>query len=195
MQRLPFGTAWGSQGKRRYAGHLAAAMLGASRAPATLWSDWFFGEQGPSHGLSQATLGLALVASGGSPRSGSASLDAGLALVASGGAPRSGSASLRWTTASAAVGLAPMAGIGLVLDGDPPLRIPGVALQGYHRPLNGEVASLTATVDRAALFPDWLQAPLLGCACRVEYDGQLLIAGALYAVRASATALELRVEG
>lgn len=84
----------------------------------------------------------------------------------------------------------------LALAGPQPLEIQGRALQGYHRPLGGEVASLTMTVaDPAQLFSDWLQAPPLGSACRIDYDGVPIMTGYLYAMRATAAGIELRIEG
>lgn len=83
----------------------------------------------------------------------------------------------------------------LALGGSHPIDIEGIAIQGYHRPLGGEVASLVMIVAYEQVFPDWIQAPPLGLTCRVEYDGVLVMTGYLYVVRATSTAIELRIEG
>ncbi len=88
-----------------------------------------------------------------------------------------------------------MAAVFLAISGSQPLDIQGIAIQGYHRPLGGEAASLVMTVAHEQVFPDWLQAPPLGLACRVEYDGVLVMTGYLYAARATSVAIELRIEG
>lgn len=85
--------------------------------------------------------------------------------------------------------------IRVAFAGDHPTTINGIALAGYHRPLNGEVANLTITAERSQFFPEWLESPPLGMACSVYYGEDPVMEGYLYGVRASAAAVELTVEG
>ena len=79
--------------------------------------------------------------------------------------------------------------------GDHPMDIVGYALSGFHRPLLGESANLTVTCDHNQFFPSWLAAPPLGAECTVEVDAYEIMAGVLYGVRITASAVELKVEG
>lgn len=81
------------------------------------------------------------------------------------------------------------------LGGAHPLDIAGYALTGYHRPLSGETANLTVTVQHDQFLPEWLAAPPLGLDCAVEVDGEEIMAGVLYGVRVTAETVELKVEG
>lgn len=83
----------------------------------------------------------------------------------------------------------------LEFGGDCPLTVEAVALDSFHRPLEGEAASLTATVAHEDLPPCWLDIPPLGISCEVAADGETLLAGALYGITVSAGAVELKVEG
>ncbi len=85
--------------------------------------------------------------------------------------------------------------ITLKFGGDHPLDIAADALSGYHRPLSGEVANLTATCPQTAFFPEWLSSPPLGLDCTVGLDGEDIIAGVLYGCRVTAETVELKVEG
>lgn len=85
--------------------------------------------------------------------------------------------------------------ITVAVAGAHPLAIAGILLEGYHRPLNGEVANLTVTIAHADLYASWLQAPPLGAACAVSDDDELLLSGVLYGVDVTASAVRLRVEG
>lgn len=83
----------------------------------------------------------------------------------------------------------------LKIGGDHPLDIAADALSGYHRPLSGEVANLTATCAPTAFFSEWLSSLPLGLDCTVEVDGEDIMAGILYGARVTAKAVELKVEG
>lgn len=79
--------------------------------------------------------------------------------------------------------------------GDHPLIITGQTLEGYHRPLGGEAASLTVTADHDQLMPDWLAQPPLGAVCVARYAGVEVLTGVLNSVRVTAKNVALRVEG
>jgi len=83
----------------------------------------------------------------------------------------------------------------LRFSGDHPLDIAADSISGYHRPLSGEVANLTASCQPDAFIDGWLIAPPLGLACVVEVDGEEIMSGILYGVRVAVEAVELRVEG
>ena len=83
----------------------------------------------------------------------------------------------------------------LRFSGDHPLNIAADSISGYHRPLSGEVANLTASCQPTAFIDGWLIAPPLGMACTVEVDSVEIIAGILYGVRVTSKAVELKVEG
>ncbi|MFZ1492405.1 MAG: hypothetical protein WAU60_03220 [Candidatus Competibacter denitrificans] len=86
-------------------------------------------------------------------------------------------------------------GIHVVFPGDHPLDLAGETLAGYHRPLDGESANLTVTAAPQSFFPAWLTSPPLGTPCQVLYEGETVLDGALYGVKVTAKAVELRVEG
>lgn len=81
------------------------------------------------------------------------------------------------------------------LASDHPLDIAGYALTGYHRPLSGETANLTITVQHDQFLPEWLSSPPLGLDCTVDADDEEIMAGVLYGVRVTAETVELKVEG
>lgn len=83
----------------------------------------------------------------------------------------------------------------LSFQGDLPFDVTGIRLDGYHRPLNGEVANLTVVAARESFNEGWLQCPPLGLACRLSFDGEALFDGALFGVRVSGKTVELRIEG
>ncbi len=83
----------------------------------------------------------------------------------------------------------------LRFSGDHPLDIAADSISGYHRPLSGEVANLTASCKPDAFIDGWLTSPPLGLACTVEVDSVDIMAGILYGVRVTANAVELQVEG
>ena len=85
--------------------------------------------------------------------------------------------------------------IALELAGDHPLTIPCQALEGYHRPLGGDSASLTVTVAHHDLLPVWLANPPLGIACAVRFDGALALEGVLQSVRVTSQSVGFRIEG
>lgn len=85
--------------------------------------------------------------------------------------------------------------IALELGGDHPLTIPCQSLEGYHRPLGGESASLTVTVVHADLLPAWLASPPLGLACAVRFDEALVLEGVLHQIQINSKSVSLRVEG
>lgn len=69
------------------------------------------------------------------------------------------------------------------------------AVSGYHRPLNGEAANLTVTLDRATdTDPDWFIPPL-GAQATVLLDGAVLLTGVLTGVALDRTTTQLRLEG
>ncbi len=82
----------------------------------------------------------------------------------------------------------------LEFGGDHPLSVNAVSADGFHRPLEGEAASVTVTVAHAALMPGWLDSPPLGLACEVVADGETVLAGVLHGARVWAGAVELMVE-
>lgn len=83
----------------------------------------------------------------------------------------------------------------LAFGGDFPYTIEGLALDGFHRPLGGEVANLTVTAAHQAVDADWLAVPPLGAECTVAYDGAEVMTGVLYGVEVTAEAVRLQVEG
>lgn len=85
--------------------------------------------------------------------------------------------------------------IAVTFSGDHPLTVAAAELSGYHRPLGGESANLTVTVEHDALFADWLACPPLGIGCEVAYDGSSIMSGTLYGVRVDSRKIELRIEG
>lgn len=85
--------------------------------------------------------------------------------------------------------------ISVEFAGDHPVGIECDSLDGYHRPLGGEVASLAARAPFSRFLPEWLESPPLGLACTVSFDGETVMEGALYGVKAGADGVELRVEG
>lgn len=69
------------------------------------------------------------------------------------------------------------------------------AVSGYHRPLNGEAANLTVTLDRDPdTDPDWFLPPL-GAQAAVLLDGEALLTGVLTGVTLDRTTTQLRLEG
>lgn len=85
--------------------------------------------------------------------------------------------------------------IAVEFAGDHPVTIECAALEGYHRPLGGEVASLTVRAPFGQFLPAWLESPPLGLACSVSVDDGWLMDGALYGVKTSTNNVELRIEG
>lgn len=213
-------SAWGRTWRAaNSAGHPAAAVgLSRDGVSKEMWGQWFFGPPGP-RGSAALWLQPAFYAEGQTPAVaiavGAAVLALSLAATVEGASLSEGWATLAariaWTPAGDRQPLAqavlalrlaerletrtPPPGASLEFLGPHPLVIRGRALAGYHRPLSGEVASLTATVPRAELFPEWLTSPPLGQACRVDHDGVPVMSGTLYSVRVTATEIELRIEG
>lgn len=85
--------------------------------------------------------------------------------------------------------------IAVEFAGDHPVAVAGLSLDGYRRPLDGEVASLTVRAAFDAFGPGWLESPPLGRSCSVRFDGAWVMDGALYGVKVSADGVDLRVEG
>ena len=85
--------------------------------------------------------------------------------------------------------------ITVALAGDHPATLAGLALDGYRRPLNGEIANLTVGVAHDSLPPGWLATPPLGVACTVSYAAETVMTGYLYGVKATAAAVTLSIEG
>lgn len=85
--------------------------------------------------------------------------------------------------------------IAVEFAGDHPITVAVLSLDGYHRPLGGEVASLTVRAAFEQFEPGWLESPPLGLACSVSVDGEWLMDGALYGFKAAAGGVELRIEG
>lgn len=79
--------------------------------------------------------------------------------------------------------------------GDHPLTVTGHTLEGYHRPLGGEAASLTVTVDHTEFVPDGLAQPPLGAVCDVCYGVTAVLTGVLNSVRVTDKSVALRIEG
>lgn len=89
----------------------------------------------------------------------------------------------------------PRRGIFVSFAGACSIDLVGEVLEGFHRPLNGEAASLTVTVAHADLNAGWLQAPPLGAACAVSYDDDEVMSGVLHGVDVTAAGVRLKVEG
>lgn len=69
------------------------------------------------------------------------------------------------------------------------------SVSGFHRPLNGEAASLTVTLDRDPdTDADWF-APALGAEATVYLDGDALINGVLARVQLDRTTITVGIEG
>lgn len=75
-----------------------------------------------------------------------------------------------------------------------PLSFECISMSGYTRPLNGEAANLSVVAAHEKFHPVWLGNPPLGQACTVYSDGETVMAGALYGVKATASAIELSIE-
>lgn len=199
---------WASRFKAKHSGHPGYAVLPGG----SVWHDWFgrlpeacaptalqlnATAQGAVTAQGQAAIGVQVdaVATGWTLRLGAATLNPAVSPLAVGWQLPQGAAS--WTIAIAiqAIGLNPLPGAMVILAGPQPLSFQCQTIQGFHRPLGGEVASLTLTVARSQLFPEWLEAPPLGQAARIEYNGAWLMSGYLYAVSITSTAIELRIEG
>ena len=88
-----------------------------------------------------------------------------------------------------------MSAVTLLFPGDHPLIITGQHLSGYHRPLSGEAASLTMTVDHAELWPEWLENPPLGAPCLARYCEYVVLDGVLTGLRVNPKGVELKVAG
>ena len=83
----------------------------------------------------------------------------------------------------------------LTVATDPPQSYPGTALAGLHRPLNGEVANLTITLDLGPDERDDWRDPPLGATASVAWDGVEVMAGVLTGVTWTAAEITVRVEG
>lgn len=83
----------------------------------------------------------------------------------------------------------------LEFPGDHPITLMGQQLSGYPRPLSGEAASLTITVDHAEVWPEWLSNPPLGAACTVRYGDDAILDGVLSGVRVNAESINVQVAG
>lgn len=88
-----------------------------------------------------------------------------------------------------------MSAVTLEFPGDHPLLITGQQLSGYHRPLSGEAASLTITVDHAEIWPEWLSNPPLGARCTVRYGDDVILDGVLSGMRVNAESINVMVAG
>lgn len=85
--------------------------------------------------------------------------------------------------------------ISIEFPGVHPVAFTAITLQGYHSPLSGEAANMTLSLDHGLLWPSWLQAPPLGSACDVIYDGTVILEGSLAGVRVAADSVNFKVEG
>lgn len=83
----------------------------------------------------------------------------------------------------------------ITINGDHPVTFAGYELSGYHRALSGETASLTVACAPDAVWSEWLATPPLGAQCSVEYDGEQVMDGFVYTVKADANKVEIGVEG
>lgn len=83
----------------------------------------------------------------------------------------------------------------LTVSTDPPQSYPGTALAGLHRPLNGEAANLTITLDLGPDERDDWRDPPLGATATVAWDGVEVMAGVLTGVTWTAAEITVRVEG
>ena len=87
------------------------------------------------------------------------------------------------------------AGLWLALGDDPPRNWPASAISGYHRPLSGEAANLTLTLDIPWRDRKAWSSPPLGASATVRYGAETLLEGALTAVSWSRSELTVSVEG
>lgn len=78
---------------------------------------------------------------------------------------------------------------------DPPCEARAIALAGAHRPLNGEVAHLTLTLDVTTEERAYWQIPPLGAPVRVFVDHTILLDGALAQVTWTAAQIVITIEG
>lgn len=85
--------------------------------------------------------------------------------------------------------------VAIEFKGDHPLTVEGLTLDGFHRPLGGEVASLTVSVAPDALMPDWLATPPLGIGCTVSFNKEWVMEGVLQSVRVTSQGIDVRIEG
>lgn len=83
----------------------------------------------------------------------------------------------------------------LTVATDPPQTWLGTALAGLHRPLNGEAANLTITLDLGPDERDDWRDPPLGAPATVAWDGVEVMAGVLTGVTWTAAEITVRVEG
>lgn len=72
---------------------------------------------------------------------------------------------------------------------------PARDLSGYHRPLNGEAANLTITLDRSPALDLDFTVPPLAARARIGLDGDELLDGVLTRVHMDRTTITLGVEG
>jgi hypothetical protein len=83
----------------------------------------------------------------------------------------------------------------LTIATDPPQTWAGTALAGLHRPLNGEAANLTVTLDIGLNQRDDWRDPPLGAAATVAWNGIEVMTGVLTGVTWTAAEITVRVEG
>lgn len=85
--------------------------------------------------------------------------------------------------------------VAIEFKGEHPLTVEGLTLEGFRRPLGGEVASLTVSVDPDELLPDWLSVPPLGIGCTVAFNKEWVMDGVLQSVRVTSQGIAVRIEG
>ncbi len=168
-----------------------------SRVAPTVWAPWFFD---PPQGRAVLGLEVDLDALGTRKSRGASVLALTDALAALGTRKSRGASVLALTDALAALGTRPetrtsMMGLSIYLASDPPQSYPGTALAGLHRPLNGEAANLTITLDLGPnQWDDWRDPPL-GVSATARWDGVDVMAGVLTGVTWTADEITVRVEG
>ena len=77
---------------------------------------------------------------------------------------------------------------------DHPLNITCYKINGFFRPLFGELANVTVVCSHVAVLKEWLEYPPLGTTCTVFVDDKDILTGVLYDVSLASNYIELRIE-
>lgn len=88
-----------------------------------------------------------------------------------------------------------MSGLILSVGDDPPREWTASALSGYHRPLSGEAANLTLTLELTLDERSAWSVPPLGESALVLYDGETILEGVLTGVAWTPAEISVAVEG
>ena len=77
---------------------------------------------------------------------------------------------------------------------DHPLTIACYKINGFFRPLFGELANVTVVCSYVSVLAEWLESPPLGTTCTVFVDDKAILTGVLYDVSLASNYIELRIE-